>query len=487
MKKELGRLTMAVALALTMVAGSVATAPPAYAEQMQRVNLELKVDGGKPVTVKGYYASYPNNLYLSMRDICSALSGTSKEMNLKRDRGGFAFDRGQAYVPVGGENEPFEVTWAQDPKHGTETFSYDVPIFYLDGQLQEWRVYFKSSGAGEVYMRPLDVGMAFDLNLTMQDASHVAIDTEKPFTVDIEAMKKEGYFDIVRSVLVGNAETGEILFATNRDVPIHLASTSKLMTFLLVQEAIERGDLGLDTMVTIEKDAVAEASGEDGTFQNAFTEGKEMSVQDLLAGLLLPSANECGTALAHAVAGSEPAFVERMNERAAELGLKTAKFFNPHGLPHYGESINTPQQENMMSVGEMFKLVRYIVNHYGEEVTAFTSKESIAVPSFGAATSVNSTYTTMLRNMGCTGLKTGYTGHAGYCFVGLLPIEVNGETQHLISLVYGATSNLEKFEKSMVLLHYGRQYYANTPGIWGDVLSGAGLGVIGGACAKPAV
>lgn len=464
MKKKMVSLILVLTMVLT---ACLSMSGVAYAgDQMNRVNLAVSIDGNDPVTVKAYNASYTYNLYVNMNDLCNALNGTDKQMDIKYDeeQGAWIVTTGTAYVPDGGENEGFEVTYFQDPTSGDDNISQSASTFYIDESRQEYRVYEKD---GAAYMKLVDLGLVFGITTVVESRTELSVNTEKEYKIDINHLDENGYFSFLHGTVLGNADTGEILYECKEDAVTQIASTSKLMTYLLVQEAIDAGKLTMDTMVALSEAVIEEANSEDSTsvFRDNFKLGQEVSVHDLLAGMLLPSANECATALAEAVSGSEAEFVKLMNERAGELGMESAKFYNPHGLPDFDASAITAKRQNSMTASDMFKLVSYLLNNYEEELTYFTSKPSMEIPTVGEGALANCTYATLIYNMGVTGLKTGTTNRSGACIVTAIPVENNGKTQNLISVVFGAENNMERYEKSMMLLKYGQQYYATKTGV----------------------
>ena len=155
-----------------------------------------------------------------------------------------------------------------------------------------------------------------------------------------------------------------------------------------------------------------------------------------------------------------------MNQRAAKLGMKSAKFYNPHGLPNYDASAITAKRQNSMTTSDMFTLVSYLLNNYEAELTAFTAKDAIEIPTVGEGAVANCTYATLIYNMGVTGLKTGTTNRSGACIVTVIPVENNGKTQNLVSVIFGAENNQERYEKSMMLLKYGQQFYAQKAAVY---------------------
>jgi D-alanyl-D-alanine carboxypeptidase len=108
----------------------------------------------------------------------------------------------------------------------------------------------------------------------------------------------------------------------------------------------------------------------------------------------------------------------------------------------------------------MFKLASYLMNNHGDELTAFTSQKKIELPTFGEGVVATSTYGTLLYNLGAVGLKTGTTNRSGANMVTAVPVKVDGKTQYIVSVVFGAEGTAERYEKSTMLIKYAQQYYA---------------------------
>ena len=178
------------------------------------------------------------------------------------------------------------------------------------------------------------------------------INTKEPFDISPVALEQAGYFCGVNSVLVGDAVTGEVYYQYQSDLAYPIASTSKLMTCLLTMDAISEGQIALEGQVTISDAVQLLSDSGDGVIP--LEAGQQISVQELLLGALLPSSNECALCLAEAIAGSEEAFVEMMNQKAQELGLSQTTFFNSNGLPFYTEDFIPSKRQNTMSADDMF-------------------------------------------------------------------------------------------------------------------------------------
>lgn len=250
--------------------------------------------------------------------------------------------------------------------------------------------------------------------------------------------------NIVKSYLVGDYETGQIIEGHNVDIPVEIASVSKIMTYLLVMDRVEEGDISLEDRVTIR-----EESARIGGSSLKLKTGEILTVQELLEGLLIVSANDGAHALATYTYGSEDKFARQMNKKAQELGLKTAKFYNCSGLPK-GEL------QNKMSPREIFELTRHIINKY-PQVMDITSKRNLIMKE----RDFNQPNTNdLLRNTpGVDGFKTGYTDKAGYCLVSTLSSKQSGLDCRLISVVMGAKTVKNRTLASKKLYNHIKHTY----------------------------
>ena len=443
-KSRFASVLLIVTVIFTM---SFTAAPAAFAaDQLDAADQTLIVDAQAPVTVKGYNASYTYNTYISIRDVAAALNGTSRQFNVTYDEkeGMFNLEPGKAYEPVGGEN-----ACGDGSSVDLSSAGWDLNI---NGKFVRYYIYEKGQ---DFYIKLVDLSLALGLNIEYVSTNQLKIDTAKDFIIDINQLDEDGYFSFLDGTILGNSATGEILYESKADNKTAIASTTKLMTYLLVMEAIDAGKISMNDTVTISKAVEKESKSED--YVIPMTEGQKASMQDLLEGMLVPSSNECALALAEHVAGSEAEFVKLMNQNAIQLGLKTAVFYNPHGLPNYTASAITSKRQNSMSARDMFTLASYVMKKY-PKITKITSMEDINLTTLNYE---DSNTNPLLYNMeGVVGLKTGTTNRAGCCLVSVLPIKVNGKTQNIIAVEFGAESSAERGEKSQILLQYAQQYYA---------------------------
>ena len=180
--------------------------------------------------------------------------------------------------------------------------------------------------------------------------------------------------------------------------------------------------------------------------------------RELLEAMLIASSNECALALAEHLCGNEQNFVARMNSKAAELGLQTAKIYNCHGLPSYTDNSSIPiKRQNMMSVDDLFRLIQHILSNY-PEVTQITSLKLAHMPSLNDYWTANSN--PMVYNVeGVNGLKTGHTNRAGYCVAASMPLGQEGDSHTVVLILTGAESAELRGQAAEILLRYARTVF----------------------------
>ena len=240
------------------------------------------------------------------------------------------------------------------------------------------------------------------------------------------------------SALLMEKETGTVLFAKNEHAKLEPASVTKVMTILLTMEAIDAGQLTYDTMVT----ASAHACSMGGS-QIWLKESEQMTVSDMLKAVCVVSANDCAVALAEQIAGSEDAFVERMNQRAKELGMNDTTFKNATGLPARG---------HVTSAYDIALMSRELILHH-PGIRQYTTIWMDSLRD-GASELVNTNKLIRFFD-GATGLKTGSTDSALYCLSGT----AERDGMELIAVIMkGATSDSRNTD-AKTLLNYGFSTY----------------------------
>ena len=240
------------------------------------------------------------------------------------------------------------------------------------------------------------------------------------------------------SAILMEKETGTVLFAKDEHAKLEPASVTKVMTLLLVMEAIDAGTLQYDTVIT----ASAHACSMGGS-QIWLKENEQMTVDEMLKAVCVVSANDCAVALAEAVAGSEAAFVERMNQRAAELGMADTTFHNATGLPAEG---------HVTSAHDIALMSRELILHH-PDIRNYTTIWMDSLRD-GASQLVN-TNRLVRTYQGATGLKTGSTDTALYCLSGT----AERDGMELIAVIMKDATSAQRFADAQTLLNYGFATY----------------------------
>lgn len=243
-----------------------------------------------------------------------------------------------------------------------------------------------------------------------------------------------------KSAILMDFDSGEILYRKNENEALAPASMTKIMSMLLIMEAIDNGSIALDTEVTISENAAS--MGGSQVFLEA---GEVYKVEELLKGIAIASGNDAVVAMAEKISGSVSEFVNRMNERAKELGLKSTTFKNPHGLDEEG---------HVSSAYDMAILARELISH--EKILEFTSiYEDYLQKNDGTSTWLVNTNKLVRFYDGVDGLKTGFTASAGYC----LTATAKKNNLRLIAVVMGADTSDHRSSDISSLLNYGFNTY----------------------------
>lgn len=237
------------------------------------------------------------------------------------------------------------------------------------------------------------------------------------------------------------ASTGEVLFEKDADTPVHPASVTKVMTMLLIMEALDQGSISLEDEVVTS--AHAKSMGGSQVF---LEEGEKQTVETMLKCIVIASGNDAAVAMAEHISGSEEAFVSRMNERAGELGMKNTHFVDCCGLTDSAEHYTTARDVAVMSR-------ELLVNH--PQITRYSSvwMEDITHETRQGSTPFTLTNTNkLLRSFeGCDGLKTGSTSVAKYC----LSATAVRNGIRLIGVVMTSPDSKTRFGEMSQILNYG--------------------------------
>ena len=241
-----------------------------------------------------------------------------------------------------------------------------------------------------------------------------------------------------KSLLLMEASTGQVLRQENAHEALAPASVTKVMTLLLIMEAVDSGAVHWDDTVTASETAAAK-----GGSQVYLKAGETMSVRDMVKSIAVSSANDCACAMAEHLAGSEGAFVEKMNAKAAELGMSDTHFVNCTGLDD-GENARL----HRTSAYDIALMSRELLTKH-PDIKKFTTiwMDTIRNGTFG----LSNTNKLIRFYPGATGLKTGFTSGAGFC----LSASARREGMELIAVVLGAESSKARFAACRELLDYG--------------------------------
>lgn len=254
------------------------------------------------------------------------------------------------------------------------------------------------------------------------------------------------------SAVLMEAATGRVLYEQNADQDLPPASVTKVMTLLLVMEALEKGNISLDQMLTTSDNAASM-----GGSQIFLEVGEQMSVEDLLKSVIISSANDAAVVLAEAIAGSEESFVAMMNSRAAELGMMNTHFENTNGL-------DDTVTNHVTSARDIAIMSRALIAH--EKILEYSSiwMDTVRNGEFG----LTNTNRLVRFYSGATGLKTGSTSKAKFC----ISATAKRDGMHLIAVIMGAPTRDIRNAEAAKLLDWGfanYSLYTYTPSDQGSV------------------
>ncbi len=246
-----------------------------------------------------------------------------------------------------------------------------------------------------------------------------------------------------KSALLMDVATGTVLYANNAHEPLAPASVTKVMTLLLIMEAIDAGKIGWQDQVV-----ASEAAAGKGGSQIYLKVGETLSVEEMVKSIAVSSANDCACAMAEHIAGSESAFVEQMNSRAKALGMEDTVFVNCTGLDDGEDAKN-----HKTSAHDIAVMSRQLLK-YHKDIKAYTTiwMDTVRGGQFG----LSNTNKLVRFYSGATGLKTGFTSAAGYC----LSASAQREGMELVAVVMGCETSQQRFAACKAMLDYGFANYA---------------------------
>ncbi|SDI99542.1 D-alanyl-D-alanine carboxypeptidase [Salipiger marinus] len=235
------------------------------------------------------------------------------------------------------------------------------------------------------------------------------------------------------AALVMDARSGEVLFEENADTRLHPASLTKMMTLYIAFEAVEHGEISMDTMVSISRNASAEPPSKLG-----LRSGQKIALRYLVRAAAVKSANDAATAIGEAISGSEDAFARRMNRTAKAMGMSRTTFKNMNGLTQDG---------HLSTARDMAILGRHMIYDYPQYYNIFSRRSTDA----GMAQVNNTNRRFLDAYQGADGIKTGYTRAAGF---NLVSSAERGQ-ERIITSVFGGTSTAARNAKTAELLNLG--------------------------------
>ena len=246
-----------------------------------------------------------------------------------------------------------------------------------------------------------------------------------------------------KSAVLMDVATGTVIYEKNAHEPLAPASVTKVMTMLLVMEAIDSVRIGWDDIVTTSETAAAK-----GGSQVYLKVGETMKVSEMVKSIAVSSANDCACAMAEHIAGSESAFVGMMNARAKELGMNDTNFVNCTGLDDSEDA-----KDHRTSAYDIALMSRELLKNH-PDIKKYTTiwMDTVRNGAFG----LSNTNKMVRFYQGTTGLKTGFTSGAGYC----LSASAQRDGMELIAVVMGCETSKDRFSACKGMLDYGFANYA---------------------------
>jgi len=243
------------------------------------------------------------------------------------------------------------------------------------------------------------------------------------------------------SYILVDFDTGEVLAEHNPDLTLPPASLTKLMTAYILAQEVELGRLGLDDVVPVSRNAWSQNPVFKGSSLMWIEPGKPVTVAELERGIVISSGNDATVAIAEHIAGSEQAFVDLMNQYAAEMNLTSTHFENSHGLPH---------PNHLSTARDLSALAIAAIRDHPDRYAVYKERSY----TYNDITQYNRNH--LLREDDTVdGLKTGYTREAGYGLVA----SAEREGMRLVSVVMGSSSTLSRKAETRSLLNYGFRFY----------------------------
>ncbi len=256
------------------------------------------------------------------------------------------------------------------------------------------------------------------------------------------------------SILI-DQDSSRVLYAKNPDEKRPLASLSKMMTFLIAIEAIEKNQVSPNDKIKITK-KIASVRGSSYHLK----ENEEVELIELMKGLMIVSGNDAAVAIAGHISKDVDSFVKLMNKKAKEIGMSNTNFVNPHGLPIYDlQNPKAQPKQNISTARDIATLGKYMFDNYEKQVTQITDMTTYSNPSRGFEKNNTNPLLRMIPEV--DGIKTGYTGNAGYCLSFSMNVEKENDVKkyRVIGVTLGANHKNKRLSASLAMLRYGKENY----------------------------
>lgn len=261
-----------------------------------------------------------------------------------------------------------------------------------------------------------------------------------------------------KSSILIDQDTGRVLYEKEPDAKRPLASLSKMMTFLIAIEAIENKEVSPTDIIKVDKD-IAKVRGSSYHLK----EGEEVPLIELMKGLMIVSGNDASIGIAKHICKDEKTFVEKMNKKAKEIGMVNTNFVNPNGLPIYKLSDPKAQPlQNISTARDISVLARYMFDNYEKQVTSITDMSTYSNPQRGFVKNNTNGLLRVIPEV--DGIKTGYTGNAGYCLSFSMKInknEDNEKDRRVIGVVLGANHKDKRMSAAISILDYAKKDFTS--------------------------
>ena len=275
-----------------------------------------------------------------------------------------------------------------------------------------------------------------------------------PYTIFATEKEKEVDKYSLSSILI-DQDTNRVLYAKNPDEKRPLASLSKMMTFLIAIEAIENKQGSPKDKIKITK-KIASVKGSSYHLK----ENEEVELIELMKGLMIVSGNDAAIAIATHIGKSPEQFVKIMNKKAKDIGMSNTHFVNPHGLPIYDlQNPKAQPKQNISTARDIATLGKYMFDNYEKQVTSVTDMVTYSNPNRGFEKNNTNPLLRIIPDV--DGIKTGYTGNAGYCLSYSMNLKTQNDMRKYrdIAVSLGANHKNKRLSASLDMLNYGKENY----------------------------